>query len=290
MNPTRPIVAFQGERGAFSEDAVRQLFSSDVEVQPCRNFELLFSTVAEGSADFAVAPIENTLAGSVLRCYDLLLEHSLHIIGETVVPIVHCLIGSEGATLDAIRTVASHPVALAQCEHFFAAHPEIRAVAAEDTAGSVRQVIEQNDKSAAAIAGAGAARIYGGKILAEHLEDDRENYTRFVVLSREPEIAPMADKLSLAFALHHRPGALAQALEPFASRGLDLLKIESRPVKGHPFEYRFYLDLQASSKTLPVAEALDELRALTQELRLLGCYPSAKHQQQIHPRDLTKRS
>ncbi len=289
MTPPRERVAFQGERGAFSEDAVRQLFSPDADLHPCRSFELLFSAVAEGNTDFAVAPIENTLAGSVLRCYDLLLENSLHIVGETIVPIAHCLIGCEGATLEGLRTVASHPVALAQCERFFAAHPEIRAVAADDTAGSVRQVMEQKDPSGAAIAGSGAAAVYGGKILAEHLEDDPENYTRFVVLSREPEIPPAADKLSLAFALPHRPGALAQALGPFARLGIDLLKIESRPVKGRPWEYRFYLDLQASTYSAPVGEALKELRSLTQELRLLGCYPSAKSLQQIHSRKLATR-
>lgn len=286
MTAPRKRVAFQGERGAFSEDAVRQLFPPDAEPLPCRSFELLFSAVAVGNADFAVAPIENTLAGSVLRCYDLLLENSLHIVGETIVPITHCLIGCPDATLAAIRTVVSHPMALAQCERFFAAHPEISAVAADDTAGSVRQVMEQKDPGSAAIAGSGAAAVYGAKILAEHLEDDPENYTRFVVLSRDSETSLSADKLSLAFALPHRPGALAHALEPFARRAIDLLKIESRPVKGRPWEYRFYLDLQASTHNATVAEALQELQSLTQGLRLLGCYPSARHQQQIHPREL----
>ncbi|HUR36849.1 MAG TPA: prephenate dehydratase [Terriglobales bacterium] len=285
MMARRKLVAFQGERGAFSEDAVRQMFPPDTELLPCQSFEMLFSAVTENAAHFAVAPLENTLAGSVQRCYDLLLENSLFILGETIVPIAHHLIGCQGATVSMIRTVESHPVALAQCERFFAMHPDIRAVASEDTAGSVRRVVEKRDLTVAAIAGSGAAAVYGGKILAEHLEDNLENYTRFVVLARESEIPPDADKLSLVFALPHRPGVLSQALEPFARRGIDLLKIESRPVKGKPWEYRFYLDLHASTHTPHVGAALKELRSLTQELRILGCYPSAKSQQQINTRE-----
>ncbi|HUS20213.1 MAG TPA: prephenate dehydratase [Terriglobales bacterium] len=281
----RKLVAFQGERGAFSEDAVRQLFPASIELLPCSSFEMLFSAVSEGAADFAVAPLENTLAGSVQRCYDLLLENQLPIVGETVVPIAHHLIGCPGATVEMIRTVESHPVALAQCERFFATHADIRAVASEDTAGSVRRVLANTDLTVAAIAGSGAAKVYGGKILAEHLEDNPENYTRFIVLAREADIPPDADKLSLVFALPHRPGVLSQALEPFARRGIDLLKIESRPVKGRPWEYRFYLDLHASTHTPHVGAALKELRSLTQELRILGCYPSAKSQQQINTRE-----
>jgi prephenate dehydratase len=275
------IVAFQGERGAFSEDAVQRLFAGNVESLPCATFEMLFAAVAEGAAVFAVIPLENTLSGSVQRCYDLLLENELNIVGETIVPIAHHLIGCPGATLEMVRTVESHPVALAQCERFFAAHSDIRAVASDDTAGSVRRILEQKDLSIAAIAGDGVARAYGGKVLVEHLEDNPENYTRFVVLAKEAEIPANADKLSLVFALPHRPGVLCQALEPFARRGIDLLKIESRPVKGKPWEYRFYLDLQASTQVPFVGAALKELRTLTQELRILGCYPSAKQQQAI---------
>lgn len=288
MMAKRKLVAFQGERGAFSEDAVHQLFPQSTELLPCQSFEMLFSSVSEGAADFAVAPLENTLAGSVQRCYDLLLENQLHIVGETVVPIAHHLIGCPGSTVEMIRTVESHPVALAQCERFFAMHQDIRAVASEDTAGSVRRALERKDLTVAAIAGRGAALVYGGKMLAEHLEDNPENYTRFVVLARDADIPPAADKLSLVFALPHRPGVLAQALEPFARRGIDLLKIESRPVKGSPWEYRFYLDLQASTYTPHVGAALKELRTLTQELRILGCYPSARNQQPIKSRELVK--
>jgi prephenate dehydratase len=281
MMTRRTIVAFQGERGAFSEDAVRRLFAGDAGSLPCATFEMLFAAVAEGAAAFAVIPLENTLSGSVQRCYDLLLENELNIVGETIVPIAHHLIGCPGATLEMVRTVESHPVALAQCERFFAAHSDIRAVASDDTAGSVRRILEQKDLSMAVIAGEGAARIYGGKVLVEHLEDNPENYTRFVVLAKEAEIPANADKLSLVFALPHRPGVLCQALEPFARRGIDLLKIESRPVKGKPWEYRFYLDLHASTQIPYVGAALKELRTLTQELRILGCYPSAKHQHAI---------
>ena len=281
MMTRRKTVAFQGERGAFSEDAVRQLFSADAALLPCTNFELLFSAVTEGAAQYGVVPLENTLSGSVQRCYDLLLESDLHIAGETVVPIAHHLVGCPGATLEMVRTVESHPVALAQCERFFSQHVDIRAIASDDTASSVRRILEKGDLSCAAVAGDVAARTYGGKVLIEHIEDNPENYTRFIVLAREAEIAPNADKLSLVFALPHRPGALCQALEPFARRGIDMLKIESRPVKGKPWEYRFYLDLQASTEVPFVGAALKELRTVTQQLRILGCYPSARQQQQI---------
>lgn len=281
MMTRRKTVAFQGERGAFSEDAVRQLFPPDTGLLPCQNFELLFSAVDEGAAQFGVAPLENTLSGSVQRCYDLLLESDLHIVGETIVPIAHHLIGCPGATLEMIRTVESHPVALAQCERFFSQHIDIRATASDDTASSVRRILEKNDLTCAAVAGDVAARTYGGKVLVEHIEDNPENYTRFIVLAREAEIPGNADKLSLVFALPHRPGALCQALEPFARRGIDILKIESRPVKGKPWEYRFYLDLHASTEVPYVGAALKELRTVTQQLRILGCYPSAKQQQQV---------
>ncbi|MGH9901661.1 MAG: prephenate dehydratase [Pyrinomonadaceae bacterium] len=268
-------VAFQGERGAFSEEAAVKLLGEGVTLVPRPTFESLFAAVGEGAADCALAPVENSLAGSVHRSYDLLLESSLHIAGEVVIPIRHHLIGCPGASFGEIKTVASHPVALAQCERFFAAHPEIRRAVAEDTAGSVAEVIGRGDPTRAAIAGERTARIYGGTILREHLEDHRENYTRFVLLTPQPSSSGEADKLSLVMKLPHRPGALHHALEPFARRGIDLLKIESRPIRGRPWQYHFYLDLQASLKDTEVAGALAELRERASEIRLLGCYPSA---------------
>jgi prephenate dehydratase len=226
-------------------------------------------------ADYILAPIENSLAGSIHRSFDLLVESRLNIIGEVIIPIVHNLIGVPGAAFDGIAVVESHPVALAQCERFFSAHPRLKRIATEDTAGSVRDVVRAGDRTRAAIAGRRAAEIHGGAILREHLEDNPENYTRFLLLSASPAVPENADKLSLVFQLDNRPGALYHALEPFARRNLNLLKIESRPVHGRPWQWRFYLDLQASRRDPEVAAALAELEKLVVDLRILGSYPSA---------------
>jgi prephenate dehydratase len=267
-----PRVAFQGERGAFSEEAAVKLLGENIEAVPRPSFEALFAAIPEGAADYALAPIENTLAGSVHQSYDLLLESHLQIVGEVIHPIAHYLIGSPGATLDRLASVQSHPVALAQCEKFFRAHPKIQRVASLDTAGSVREAVESGDPSRAAIAGKRAAGIYGGKILLEHVEDHRENYTRFLLLAASPEASERANKLSLVIQLAHQPGALHRALAIFARRDINLLKIESRPIPGSPWHYRFYLDLQAALHNAETAAALEELRHCTEEVRVLGCY------------------
>lgn len=269
-------IAFQGERGAFSEEAAVHLLGGKIETVPRPTFEALFSSIADGLADYVLAPIENTLAGSVHKSYDLLLESKLHVVRETISPIVHNLIAVPGAPFEQIASVESHPVALAQCESFFRAHPRIRRVASLDTAGSVRDVMRASDPSRAAIAGKRAAEIYGGKILREHLEDHHENWTRFLLLAAAPEIIENADKLSLVLHLEHKPGALKRALEAFAGRGINLLKIESRPIPGQPWEYRFYLDLQTSLSGTQTQQALEELRTHARDLRVLGCYPSHK--------------
>jgi prephenate dehydratase len=270
-----PRVAFQGERGAFSEEAAVRLLGEDVRLVPCQTFEKLFAAIGDGLADCALAPIENSLAGSVHRTYDLLLESSLHITAETVIHITHQLIGCRKSSLETVTSVESHPVALAQCERFFAAHPHIKRLASDDTAASVRRVVEGGNRARAAIAARRAASIYGGTILREHLEDHRENYTRFVLLTAAAAVSEQADKLSLVLRLAHRPGALHNVLEPFARRAIDLLKIESRPIVGQPWQYRFYLDLQASTSDAEVGRALAELRERAAEVRLLGCYPAA---------------
>jgi len=267
-------VAFQGERGAFSEEAAVKLLGEAARLVPRPTFESLFAAVGEGAADLALAPVENTLAGSVHRVYDLLLDSPLHVTAEVVIPIRHFLIGCPGADEREIRTVESHPVALAQCERFFASRPDIRRTAAEDTAGSVAEVVRRGDPTRAAVAGRRAAEIYGGRILRAGLEDHAENYTRFLLLAPEEAAADGADKLSLVVRLAHRPGALHHALEPFARRQIDLLKIESRPLRGRPWEYHFYLDLRASPLDAEAAAALAELRARTASVRVLGYYPS----------------
>lgn len=266
--------------------AAVQLLGEEIRLVPRPTFESLFAAIPEGASEYALAPIENSLAGSIHASYDLLLESSLAIVGEVVIPIRHCLIGCAGASFEAVRTVASHPVALAQCGRFFAAHPQLRPVVAEDTAGSVAQIIKRGDESSAAIAGSRAAQIYGGQILLEHLEDHPENYTRFVLLAPAAQESEEADKLSLILKLSHKPGALHLALEPFARRQVDLLKIESRPIKGRPWEYHFYLDLQASTKDPGVRQALAELSERAAEVRLLGCYLSAEAARRGRPSEV----
>jgi chorismate mutase / prephenate dehydratase len=268
-------VAFQGARGAFSEEAAHVLLGDQIEVVPRADFEALFLAVEDGSADVILAPIENSLAGFVHACYDLLLESKLHISREVIIPVNHYLIGCPGSSFEQITTAESHPVALMQCRRFLAANPQIHRVAAEDTAGSVARIIAAGDPMRAAIAGKRAARQYGGVILREHLEDSSENYTRFLLLTPAAEVAIDANKLSLVIELPHQPGALHKALEPFARREIDLLKIQSRPVKGRPWEYCFYLDVAGSPDSQDLKNALDELRGQRVETRVLGAYKAA---------------
>lgn len=276
--PSRRRVAFQGERGAFSEEAAVAILGEEIQLVPRPNLESLFDAVAEGVADYSLVPIENSLAGSIHRSYDLLLETPLVIVAEGVIPVVHNLIGCPGAQFNIIEVVESHPMALAQCEQFFAENPQLERVATDDTAGSVRRIVQRGDPTRAAIAGERAAQIYGGSILREHLEDHSENYTRFFLLSDEARSPEIGDKVSLAVKLAHRPGALYSALEVFARREIDLVKIESRPIPGQPWQYRFYLDLKGDIQDQKVAAALEELTFQSVELRVLGCYNAAKVQ------------
>jgi prephenate dehydratase len=272
-------VAFQGEPGAFSEAAAIQLLGDSITTVPRPTFDATFSAIRDGAADALLVPVENTLAGSVVRVFDLLLESSLQITAETILPIAHHLIGCPGATMADIRTVSSHPMALAQCEHLFAAHPSWQRLPAEDTAGSVREVLARQDKSFAAIAGQRAADHYRGAILARSVQDNAENFTRFVLLLPAAQAAtittPNAHKMSVAMRLAHRPGALLASLEPFARHRVNLLKIESRPIHGRPWEYQFFLDLE-SDRPERLEQALAEARKATAEVRVLGLYAAAK--------------
>ncbi|HEV3277420.1 MAG TPA: prephenate dehydratase [Terriglobia bacterium] len=270
----RTRIGFQGEPGAFSEEAVRDLLGGYARAVPCPTWDATFAALAAGSVDALLVPIENSLAGSVLRVYDLLLEHGLWIAAETIRNIEHHLIACPGASLDSIRSVESHPMALAQCERLLAAHPEWARIPAEDTAGSARHVVESGDPTRAAIAGRAAAELYGGEILLEDIRDDKRNFTRFVLLLPAREVVPGADKMTLAMRLVHRPGALLDALQPFARHGVNLLKIESRPIHGCPWEYQFFLDVGAE-RAQDLEKALDELRQGAEEVRVLGLYPAA---------------
>jgi len=282
-------VAFQGERGAFSEEAAGKLLGEGIVLVPRPTFEAMFDSIDTNAADYILAPIENTLAGSVHRTFDLLIESRLSIIGEEIIPIVHNLIGVPGGTIEQVTTVESHPVALAQCERFFHERPGLKRIATADTAGSVRAIIAAGDPTRAAIASRRAAEIHGGKVLREHLEDNRENYTRFLLLGSSSKTSESANKLSLVFQAAHRPGALFHALGPFARRGINLMKIESRPIPGRPWEYRFYLDLQASALDPEVKEAIAEMEKVIVNLRILGAYVSAEGSKRISvPRQTEK--
>ena len=271
--------AFQGERGAFSEDAARQLLGPGVVTIPCRTFEEMFVAVSTGAADVAAAPIENSLAGSVHKNYDLLMEHDLTIIGETNVRIVHHLIAPRGVALKHVRRVHSHPVALAQCERFLRANPQIEVAPAYDTAGSVKMIVENNSGEDAAIAGATAAAVYGAEIIAQGIEDNAQNFTRFLLLARPDRAASITTvsrrgerKTSIVFRVANKPGGLFRSLAAFALRDIDLAKIESRPIEGRPWEYSFYLDLIGDQHDAHVERALANLSELAESVRVLGSY------------------
>ncbi len=268
----RLTAAIQGELGAFSHQAALQALGEGVEVRPQQTFSALFADVCAGTADRGVVPVENSLVGSIHENYDRLRDNPLHIVAETKVRIKLCLVARPGTPPDAIRRVASHPVALGQCRNFFAAHPEFEAVPAYDTAGSVRDLFADGATVDAAIGSALAARLYQGVVLYEEIEDHPQNYTRFLIVAREPAVPAGVSKTSLVFALPNTPGSLYRALGVFAQRGLDLAKIESRPMPGRPWEYSFYLDVLGDPRGV-LGEALEECRALAQEFRVLGSYP-----------------
>lgn len=273
-----PRVAFQGELGAFSSEAARRLLGDKITLAPCETFERMFAAVEDGSCDYGLAPIENSLFGSIHQNYDLLLKHNLRIVGETNLRIVHNLIAPPGTKFENVRRVYSHPAALGQCLRFFAAHPALQPVAAYDTAGSVKMVMEKREPEAAAIASAAAATVYGAQVLITGIEDDRQNYTRFLLLARAhamSEPPPAADKTSIVFALENRTGSLFRAMAVFALREIDLTKIESRPLIGRPWEYSFYLDLSGHTAEPRVRNALAHLAEFATSIKILGCYQRA---------------
>jgi prephenate dehydratase len=268
-------IAIQGEPGSFSHEAALKL-TPGAEIVPCALSAEVFSALARGAVDAAVIPIENSLAGSVVEHFDLLLAHEVSVEQETLLRIRHNLIAIAGAAIEQIERVFSHPVALAQCRRFLAAHPRMEAFAAYDTAGSVKQLAELRDRRAGAIASEAAARYYGATILAAGIEDNAENFTRFFLVRRAAEARPdpEANKISIAFSLEHRPGSLVGALGALSALGTNLTKIESRPVHGKPWEYVFYVDCQLRSAG-EGALALDALRAHCGMVKELGRYREA---------------
>ena len=277
----RKRVAFQGARGAFSEEASRLLLGNNLDYHPCERFDDVFRSLKSGEVDYAVVPIENTLAGSVHENYDHLLKYKLPIVAEGRVRIIHNLIGHPKTKFGDLERAISHPVALNQCLNFFAENPSIRSESFYDTAGSVKKVMEDGDRTTAAIASKAAAEYYGAKILKRSIEDDRENYTRFFLLVRESGKRRAASnkerpKTSIVFATRNEPGAVFRCLAAFALRDLNLTKIESRPLRGRPWEYLFYLDFLGSPDETRARNAMSHLGEMTELLAVLGCYPAAE--------------
>jgi prephenate dehydratase len=271
-------IAYQGEPGAFSEAASRQV-TAGADLLPCKAFEDVFAAVQAGTVDYGVLPIENSIGGSIHRNFDLLLEHQLPIVGEVEVPVVHHLLALPGRTLDQITRIYSHPQALAQCDRFLRTLSGVEITATYDTAGSAKMIADDQLADAAAIASARAAEVFGLVPLKSSIQDYKNNTTRFLVVGREGGQALSAaapDKTSIVFTLANEPGALFKAISVFALRGIDLTKLESRPIRDRKWEYLFYVDVAAARDDVACARALAHLAEFAPMVRVLGSYPSCK--------------
>lgn len=265
-------VAFQGERGAFSEDAVIKFFGVDVNAIPCLYFSDVFNMVDKGLADFGAVPTENSQAGSINETYDLLLEYPLTIYGEVDLIVNHFLMALPGETLDSIKRIYSHPKALAQCEKFLS-ELDAEIVPTYDTSGSAKMIHDAKLKNCAAIASERAAEIYGLDILARNIESTKNNYTKFFIISKERAKPADENKTTLILKTENKPGALYSCLGAFAKRSINLTKLESRPTKDKPWEYLFYVDFEGHAEDEKCAAALDEMKQYTSLLKILGSYP-----------------
>jgi prephenate dehydratase len=266
-------IAFQGEHGAYSEAAIFEHFGAEPTSTPCTSFEDVFAAVTNSDCDYGLIPIENSLAGSIHRNYDLLLQNQLSVIGEHHLRVSHCLIGTPDAQLSGIRKVISHPQALAQCDGYLRSLSGVKIEPVYDTAGSVKIIRDQADPTIAAVASHRAADIYQMQVLAESIEDNPANYTRFLIISRQSTPPGKDAKTSIVFALKNQPGVLYKALSVFALRDIDLTKIESRPLVGKLWEYFFYIDLVGSSEDQSIRNAMTNLGEFATYMRVLGSYP-----------------
>jgi prephenate dehydratase len=268
-------IAYQGEPGAFSEAAARRV-DADAQLLPCRSFEEVFDAVEAGPAGYGAIPIENSIGGSIHRNYDLLLAHEIPIVAEIEIPVVHHLLALPPTRLEALKKVYSHPQALAQCERFLRKLTGVEIVATYDTAGSAKMVADHQLHDAAAIASSRAGELFGLVPLASSIQDYDDNITRFLVIGRRPLQNAVPDKTTIVFSVPNEPGSLFKALSVFALRGVDLTKLESRPIPGRPWEYLFYADLAAARDELTCARALGHLAEFAPTLRTLGSYASWK--------------
>ncbi|MFC2022016.1 prephenate dehydratase [Chloroflexota bacterium] len=269
------VVAFQGEIGAYSEEAAFCFFGPSTHVKPCESLDDVFKAVEQDEAQFGIIPIENSLEGSISRSYDLLLDSNLRVCGETELRVVHCLIASRETRLDLIKRVYSHPQALGQCQAFLK-HLNCELIPTYDTAGSVKMIKEKGITNGAAIASTRAAEIYGMQIIAREIEDNPNNFTRFFILAKQDSPPSGNDKTSIVFSVKHKPGALYEFLRQLASKNINLTKIESRPTRQKAWEYNFYLDFEGHREDKVAREALDTLEKSALFLKVLGSYPKAK--------------
>ena len=269
-----PRVVYQGEPGAYSEQAALDLFGERAGTAGLEQFEDCFLALREGRADYAVLPIENSSTGAIRQIYDLLTQYECYVVGETAVKVEHCLMALPGATLDSITHVYSHEQGLFQCERYLNAHPGWKQVPQADTAGSAKMVADSGDLTRAAICSARAAQLYGLNILARGINHNTHNTTRFVVVSPKLELRPGADKISTLFVLPHQVGSLHEVLTVFAVHGLNMVKLESRPLPGQSWQYMFFLEFTGAPGDPAVDDALHELAQTTGEFRVLGWFPS----------------
>jgi chorismate mutase/prephenate dehydratase len=269
------IIAFQGEAGAYSEEAAFNYFSSSVQVKPCETLDEVFRAVENGEAQAGIVPIENSLEGSVGQSYDLLLESPLTVNGEMELRVVHCLIAHPETGLESVKKVYSHPQALGQCRAFLK-HLHCELIPTYDTAGSVKMIKEQNIRDGAAIASARAAEIYGMRILAKEIEDNPDNFTRFFIMSTQAAPPSGNDKTSIVFSVKHKPGALFEFLKIMTTGNLNMTKIESRPTRQKPWDYNMYLDFEGHCEDGNVKKTLEAMQDNALFLKVLGSYPRMK--------------
>jgi prephenate dehydratase len=274
------LVAYQGEPGAYSEQGAIALFPK-LEHRPFPSIRTVFESVEVGRARWGIVPMDNSQAGSINETYDLFLRHGLHLVGEAIVRVDHALLALPGSTIDDLREVVSHPQAIAQCEEFLSAL-EVTVRAEYNTAGAAKQIADERLEGVAAIASARAGELYGLAVLAERIQTYPDNYTRFGVLSRNPEPLGTPDKTSLVFGVGHVAGSLFRCLGAFAERHLNLTKLESRPRPGRPWEYVFYADIDAPAQRLEMVEGLSALSEHATFTRVLGSYAAAVQRHRPH--------